>query len=199
MLSSRLGLPKDQFYQITKDVKLKISHNISAILLTLFLLVTGYVTGDEIPVAMSKSDDYSKHSEEFNKAGAALVENGSCSVDDLKEFGGFWRSSKNKSSYFMDCKGKRINYTLGEPLTAKALQGIGQSAATKQCRSAIASRTLHGKPKWNFFGHTTHLHANGRVRVTQGFTAKTGLGIKEDYTAVCLVMQSGEVEILSIE
>ena len=178
---------------------MKASPNISAILLTIFLLVTGYVTGSEIPVAMSKSDDYNKHSEEFNKAGAALVQNGSCSVDDLKEFGGFWRSSKNKNSYFMDCKGKRINYTLGKPLTAEAVQGLAESAATKQCRLAIASGTLHGKPKWHFFNHATHLYVNGRVRVTQGFTARTELGKKEDYTAVCLVMHSGEVEILSME
>ena len=163
------------------------------------LLLTDYAIGDEIPAAMSKSDDYSKHSEEFNKAGAALVENGSCSVADLKEYGGFWRSTKNKNSYFIDCKGKRVYYTLGKPLTAKAIQGIGQTAAIKQCRSAIASQTLHGKPKWDFLGQAIHLYANGRVRVTQEFTAKTGLGIEEDYRAVCLVMQSGEVEMVSME
>ena len=81
---------------------MKTSFGITVLLSASLLLLTDYATGDEIPAAMSKSDDYNKHSEEFNKAGAALVENGSCSVDDLKEFGGFWRSSKNKSSGFMD-------------------------------------------------------------------------------------------------
>ena len=158
----------------------------------------GMLISKEISAAMSKSDDYSKHSDEFDMAGAELVKNGSCSIADLRKYGGFWRSTKNKNGYFMDCKGKRINYTLGVPVTAVSAQGIGELAATKRCRLALENKVNNGKPNWHFFDHSTHLYNNGRVRVTQGFTAKTALGLEVDYRATCLVMQSGAVEIQTL-
>lgn len=157
------------------------------------------VSDAKIHTAMSKSDDYSKHRDEFNAAGVELVRNGACSVPDLNEYGGFWRSTKRKNGYFIDCKGKRVNYTLGDISSATLVEPVLESVATDLCREAINGETRHTAPKFHLLDHATKVFGNGNVGVTQGFSAKNGLGIKMDYRAYCIVTPSRQVEIQSLE
>lgn len=161
--------------------------------------ITLAASNDEIYAAMSKSDDYSEHKDEFNAAGVKLVREGACSVADLIEYGGFWKSTKRKDGYFIDCKGKRVDYVLGEISSAATITPLQESTATKYCRQSIEEQALHGKPDYHVLDYATNVFGNGNVGVTQGFTAKNGFGIELDYRAYCLVMPDGTVEIQSLE
>ena len=61
--------------------------------------------------AIKSSDDFSKYQNVFVPAAEKLINNGSCTLADFKEMGGWWRSSNHKPKpvYFMYCGGMTKN------------------------------------------------------------------------------------------
>ncbi len=57
--------------------------------------------------AIQSSDDYSIYSEQFIKITKKLIDNGTCSKNDLVEYGGWVKSQNQKSEpvYFIYCGG----------------------------------------------------------------------------------------------
>lgn len=64
--------------------------------------------------AISASDDYATQRSAFVKATTALVEDGRCTVAELKEIGGWVKSQNNKSEpvYFTYCGGMVLSNRL---------------------------------------------------------------------------------------
>ena len=56
---------------------------------------------------IAKSDDFDVHGDVFVKATIQLVKDGGCTVAELKEIGGWWKSQehKDKPIYFTYCGG----------------------------------------------------------------------------------------------
>jgi len=76
----------------------------------LYFLVTA-VSAGEYTAAVKDSDDFAKYQAAFEKAAKNLVESGRCSVAQLKEGGGFWKSTthKTKPIYFTYCGAAHIS------------------------------------------------------------------------------------------
>jgi len=67
--------------------------------------------GGEYTVVVKDSDDFAKHQAAFETAAKNLVESRRCTVAQLKESGGFWKSMnhKNKPIYFTYCGAAHIS------------------------------------------------------------------------------------------
>ncbi|MEM9257198.1 MAG: hypothetical protein AAGA91_17280 [Pseudomonadota bacterium] len=168
---------------------------IKALAAAIFSIPALAATDAEIHAAMSKSDDYSQHQAEFNAAGEKLVKSGQCSVKEISDNGAFWKSTNRKNGYFMYCKNKRIDYTLGDIGSAALPKSMSPELATKLCRAEIEKQALHGKPDYHMTDYVTKSFPNGRVGVTQGFTASNAYGKTQDYRVYCLAMPEGTAEI----
>jgi hypothetical protein len=59
----------------------------------------------EIEKAIESSDDFSKHRDVFLRAAATLIQSGTCSLEQLREYGGWVKSTQHKSEpvYFTYC------------------------------------------------------------------------------------------------
>ena len=53
--------------------------------------------------ALRKSDDYNRYRSKFLKASKLLIDKGYCTIADFEEVGGWWRSTRMKSTYFTYC------------------------------------------------------------------------------------------------
>ncbi len=76
---------------------------------------------DNSPItnAIKHSDDFSKYKDNFVTASDTLIKSGKCSLEDLKEMGGWMRSGNHKPKpvYFTYCNGNDrfyLNATTGE-------------------------------------------------------------------------------------
>ena len=68
-------------------------------------------SADEITAAISASDDFAQWKPAFMKASIAVIRDGTCSLADLHENGGWVKSQKHKSQpiYFTYCGGSHIS------------------------------------------------------------------------------------------
>lgn len=80
-------------------------------LTTGLLVMMAAAWGGEYTVAVQGSDDFNKYQAAFEKAAKELVESGRCSVSQLQETGGFWKSTnhKNKPIYFTYCGAAHVS------------------------------------------------------------------------------------------
>lgn len=65
----------------------------------------------EIEKAIKSSDDYSNHREVFLSAAASLIQSGTCTLEQLREYGGWAKSQQHKSDpiYFTYCGASHVN------------------------------------------------------------------------------------------
>ena len=68
------------------------------------------ISSGDIEAAIGASDDYSSYKQVFIQATAKLIENGTCNIAELKEYGGWVKSQKHKGQpvYFTYCGGMTI-------------------------------------------------------------------------------------------
>ena len=68
---------------------------------------TPSITSGEVDAAIRASDDFSSYRQSFMSATAKLIENGTCTLAELKEIGGWVKSQNNKNQpiYFTYCGG----------------------------------------------------------------------------------------------
>jgi len=68
-------------------------------------------TNSPIAKAIKSSDDFSKYQSVFISTSEKLIQLGTCSLDDFKEMGGWWRSTNHKLNpiYFIYCGGMTKN------------------------------------------------------------------------------------------
>lgn len=66
--------------------------------------------GDEIDQLLSESDDFEFYKNVFNNVTRMLIDRGECTLDDLKNYG-VWTKSTNKGGaiYFIYCGGNHIS------------------------------------------------------------------------------------------
>jgi hypothetical protein len=65
----------------------------------------------EIAEAITGSDDYKKHKNNFVKSTKQLVQSGKCSISEFKDIGGWVKSEKYKKEpiYFTYCGGMKLS------------------------------------------------------------------------------------------
>lgn len=68
-------------------------------------------TEAELEVAIAASDDFTIHKQAFLSATSSLVSQGTCSLSELKEMGGWVKSQshKNQPVYFTYCGGMHLS------------------------------------------------------------------------------------------
>ena len=68
-------------------------------------------TAAEIEQAIKLSDDFVTHREAFAKAAASLIQSGTCSLEQLRENGGWVKSHNHKSEpvYFTYCGASHVS------------------------------------------------------------------------------------------
>lgn len=73
------------------------------------------ISSKEISGAIKGSDDYAKYAQVFLKASMALVRSGTCTLKDLRNMGGWVKSTttyRNHPVYFTYCGGMTISNRL---------------------------------------------------------------------------------------
>ena len=68
-------------------------------------------SADEVEAAISASDDFAQWKPAFIEASVDLIRDGTCTLADLRETGGWMKSQKHKSQpiYFTYCGGLHID------------------------------------------------------------------------------------------
>lgn len=68
------------------------------------------VTDAELHIAIQPSDDFATHAGAFMQASRSLIDGGRCRLADLREWGGWTKSTTHKTApvYFTYCGGSRV-------------------------------------------------------------------------------------------
>ena len=126
-------------------------------------------------------------------AAKKLVNEKTCSFNEIKEYGGWVKSGVRKGKYFMDCGGTR--HWLDPTKSTEALKSanhVSENTARNACFDYVLKKIPDAKIQP--FNNNFTKHIVGSVTYTLGFKVKNAFNQTIKYYAYCLINE-GSIEV----
>jgi len=143
--------------------------------------------------ALRLSDDLNKYAVNMLSAAKKLVSSQKCTNGEVKDFGGWVKSSQRKGFYFLDCGGTRHWINPSKSSSISGAKYIPESTARDMCWAHLRREIPGASIQALNTSYTKHLV--GSVTFTAGFKAKNTYGNTNKYYAYCLIQSDRSMEV----